>query len=218
MLRPPDNASGVVEMDLGKLWFWYQTTDPDDGLICDGRIIKYVDYPELVEFLNAVQQTGNPRKDIAIPDLRGSFLRGVGGNSAKIGVKQDFAIQKITGSVYFGVDGDSAIFRLDDLQEGALYYSTTITRDYVNNLSVSNNSHANRWHRLYFDSSKVVNSSNETRPLNHAFNIVIGTGRLKKNLKSISLIFFILLYKIYNKLYGGEENCLEHQKVLEEIF
>lgn len=199
MLRPPDNASGIVEMDLGKLWFWYQTYDPEDGLICDGRIIKYVDYPELTEFLNTVQQTGNPRRDIAIPDLRGAFLRGFGGKSGRFGELQDYAVERITGSVYFGVDGDSNIFRHSDLQEGALYYGTTKSRDFEDYLTISNNYSANRWHRLYFDSSKIVKSADETRPLNAAFSIVIGTGRLKKNLKSISRFISIFSSPLYIK-------------------
>lgn len=192
MLRKPDSAArDIIAMNVGRLWFWYETKDPEDGLICNGRLIKYSDYPELVEFLNTVQQTGNPRKDINIPDLRGSFLRGYGGYSGKLGVKQDYAIERMTGSVYFGVDGDSSIFRHSDLQEGVLYYGTTISRDTIDYLTISNNYAANRWHRLHFDSSKMVKSSNETRPTNHAFSIVIGTGRLdKKNFNSFA--YFLL--------------------------
>lgn len=117
MLRAPESAGGdILEAGLGKLMHYYGTNDPKDALICDGRVIKYSDYPELVEHLNTVAQTGNHRGDIAIPDLRGMFLRGVGGNSAKMNTKQGDAIVNITGSVpwetkyFYGSDYRGAFY------------------------------------------------------------------------------------------------------------
>lgn len=170
MLRLPESAGGeILEAGLGKLMHYYGTVDPKDALICDGRIIKYVDYPELVEHLNTVAQTGNPRNDIAIPDLRGMFLRGVGGNSGKMNTVQENAIINITGSAPW----ETKYFYGSDYR-GALYEDGPDTGRGVSAGNDYNNC------RLFFDASRVVPTANEIRPVNVAYNIVIGTGRIGK--------------------------------------
>lgn len=170
MLRLPESAGGeILEAGLGKLMHYYGNTDPKDALICDGRIIKYVDYPELVEHLNTIAQTGNPRKDIAIPDLRGMFLRGVGGNSGKMNAVQGDAIRNITGSHPW----ETRYFYGSDYR-GAFYEAGA---DNGRGISAGND-----WNncRLFLDVSRVVPTAEENRPVNVAYNIVIGTGRIGK--------------------------------------
>lgn len=172
MLRAPESAGGdILEAGLGKLMHYYGTTDPKDALICDGRVIKYTDYPELVEHLNTVAQTGNPRADIAIPDLRGMFLRGVGGNSAKMNTRQEDAIRNIVGKHpwetlrYYGAASRYT---------GAFYESGADNHQGISAGHDRNNA------ELFFDASRVVPTANEVRPVNVAYNIVIGTGRIGK--------------------------------------
>lgn len=206
MLRYPESAGGdILEASLGKIWFYAGETDPTDGLICDGRLIKYTEYPELTEFLNTLMQTGSPRKDINLPDCRGMFLRGYGGLSDKIARVQNDAIKKFTGWFRVTVqhqDKDynkfGGCFRLKNViwrgDNGEGGYRETY--DYE------------------FDPSINTNTAEETRPKNMAFNIVIGTGRIKEKKVSGILSYFYLLFKNIFK-FGGEL-CLECQKVQEE--
>lgn len=185
MLREPESAGGdILKAALGKLYFYAGTVDPIDGLICDGRLIRYSDFPELTEFLNTLYQTGKPRNDINLPDCRGLFLRGFGKNSGKIGEIQNDAMRRFTGWFRSTVqhqshDGDKfgGVFRIKnviyrgDSGEGAVRE----TFDYE------------------FDNSLGTDTADETRPKNMAFNIVIGTGRLIEQKNSG---FFLILLKL----------------------
>ena len=185
MLRKPESAGGdILRAALGKLYFYAGTIDPIDGLICDGRLIKYSEYPELVEFLNTLYQTGKPRNDINLPDCRGLFLRGLGNNSGKLGVIQNDAIKKFTGWFRTTVQHQThdwnkvggafriknVVYRGDDGEGG---YRETF--DYE------------------FDPSLATETADETRPKNMAFNVVIGTGRLIEQKK------LLVLLKLYIK-------------------
>lgn len=176
MLRIPDTVGDdIVLSRVGLLAYYFGTTDPNGALICNGRTIKYSEYPLLVEHLNTVKQTGNPRGDVAIPDLRGYFLRGLGGNSSSIDKEQTDAIRNMTGEAGYG------------LEEGA--FATGVFR--LGRLGVGvPGSHAD-W-SFSFDASRVVPTANENRPLNKAYNIVIFTGVMKK--KSDTILNFIRFY------------------------
>ena len=60
-------------------------SDRDNWLECNGQSISSAVYPELVALVGAT-----------VPDYRGYFLRGVGGNSASLGEKQGDAIKHPT--------------------------------------------------------------------------------------------------------------------------
>lgn len=172
MLRMPESAGGdLLEAAVGKLYFYAGTTDPTDGLICDGRTISYNEFPELTEFLNNMYQTGNPRNDVNLPDCRGVFLRGLGGLSGKMGILQNDAMRRINGSFRVTVqhqtyDGDKV--------DGCFRIKNVVYRGDGGEVS------ARETFDYEFDNNRVVNTAEENRPTNMAFNIVIGTGRLTK--------------------------------------
>lgn len=170
MLRLPEVKTNNEER-VGVIEYYYGTEDPPFALICDGRKIKYQDYPLLVEHLNTVNQTGNPRADVNIPDLRGYFLRGLGGKSEKMNIEQLDAIVNITGKF---PDGDSNSGH-DAHFQGAFYAS------YKEGSKPGKSSidWDNPW--AYFDASRVVRTANEVRPINKAFNIIITHGEKPKN-------------------------------------
>lgn len=189
MLRVPEMPTNNEER-VGVMEYYYGTSDPPFGLICDGRKITYATYPKLTEFLNTVNQTGNPRADINLPDCRGYFLRGLGGNSARMNTEQLDAIVNITGQAPNGDSnsGHDALFR------GAFYVSykagSTAGKSSID------------WDNPmeYFDASRVVRTANEVRPINKAFNVIITHG--EKSTKKIELfltetlhIFIFLILK-----------------------
>lgn len=190
MLRVPEMPTNNEER-VGVMEYYYGTSDPPFGLICDGRKITYATYPKLTEFLNTVNQTGNPRADINLPDCRGYFLRGLGGNSARMNTEQLDAIVNITGQAPNGDSnsGHDALFR------GAFYVSykagSTAGKSSID------------WDNPmeYFDASRVVRTANEVRPINKAFNVIITHGE-KSTKKKIELfltetlhIFIFLILK-----------------------
>ncbi|MDR2821020.1 MAG: phage tail protein, partial [Desulfovibrio sp.] len=75
-------AKGSGGVPVGTVIAWPVVQNPDgfeNWLECNGQSFSPAVYPELSAVLGGAS---------AVPDLRGQFLRGVGGKSAAIGVKQ----------------------------------------------------------------------------------------------------------------------------------
>ena len=108
-------------------------------------------YPELFAFLGG-----------QVPDLRGLFLRGHGGNSAALGVQQSDAIRNITGTLANVQESQqrsayaTGAFRLTtSMTQGHPYYTV------------------NGSYGCDFDASRVVPTANENRPVNQAVRYLI---------------------------------------------
>ena len=87
------------------------------------------------------------------PDLRGRFVRGVGGNSGALGALQEDAIRNITGRLV----GDNEVAHS---ASGAFAFG-----GYTSGYGAENNSVASA---LLFDASLVAPTANENRPVNVA--------------------------------------------------
>ena len=108
-------------------------------------------YPELFAVLG-----GN------VPDLRGLFLRGHGGNSAALGIQQSDAIRNITGTLANVQESQqrsayaTGAFRLTtSMTQGHPYYTV------------------NGSYGCDFDASRVVPTANENRPVNQAVRYLV---------------------------------------------
>lgn len=75
---------------------------PEGYLLCDGSSYLRETYPDLFK---AIKDTYGADDDyhFNVPDFRGMFLRGAGGDSADIGLVQECAVPNIVGS--FSVNG-----------------------------------------------------------------------------------------------------------------
>ena len=94
-----------------------------------------------------------------VPDLRGLFLRGHGGNSAALGVQQGDAIRNITAHFCCTVQGSGdGAFRA--LTFGGAYMGGNETGGHI-----------------YFDASDVVPTAEESRPVNQAVRYLIRARR-----------------------------------------
>lgn len=161
MLRPMKPVSNNAER-VGVMEYYMGDEDPKFGLICDGRVVKWTNYPKLVEHLNAVRQTGNPRADVRIPDCRGYFLRGLGGNSGDLDEVQEDAIVNITGH-FNGNVNDGYNFA------GAFWTDR-------NNWAAPGSDGSWGGGLIRMDVSRVVRTAEEVRPKNKAYNIIIIHG------------------------------------------
>ena len=98
-----------------------------------------------------------------MPDLRGLFLRGQGGNSSDLGLKQGDAIRKISGTIISWVSqgnfrtSATGAFRIGEKAYG-----------------VCDTNVAKYWNAEYiFDSSLQVPVADENRPVNMAVRYLI---------------------------------------------
>ena len=93
-----------------------------------------------------------------VPDLRGLFLRGTGGNAAALGSVQGDAIRNITGWIY----NLTTAYPSDHVTGAFASQVTSYTEAY-------HGSHlARTTHSMYFDASRVVPTAAENRPVNVA--------------------------------------------------
>jgi hypothetical protein len=138
-----DITIAVPTMPIGSVIMWPFSTLPggdveEKWLECNGQSTD--GYPELAAIAGTT-----------VPDYRGYFLRGLGGNSAELGVEQGDAIRNITGK--FG--GESRV-----TMSGALYTTTGGDGGY-NGAGIGPTNGG-------FDASLVVPTADENRPINKA--------------------------------------------------
>lgn len=95
-----------------------------------------------------------------VPDLRGLFLRGHGGNSAALGVRQGDAIRNITGGA-----GYIQFHQNTGGAAGAFYLSGNGGRARINGSEYEP--------YLNFDASRVVPTAEENRPVNTAVRFLV---------------------------------------------
>lgn len=122
---------------VGTIVAYYGTTAPTGWLICDGRSCAGTELAKMI---------GNN-----VPDLRGRFLRMIGGNAAGMGIAQGESIGPHNHSIQ-------------------VYWGDGWSDDHENNQTVST-----RGAGCYSGQTAYTNSagSGENRPINMAFNFII---------------------------------------------
>lgn len=83
------DITAVSIMPIGTVIIWTSATNPKDmdrWLECNGQAVP-ASYSELRSVVGAY-----------VPDYRGMFLRGNGGNSAALGVEQGYAMRDVSSS------------------------------------------------------------------------------------------------------------------------
>lgn len=135
-------------LEVGMVIAWTLATNPSDSYLeCNGQAVDGSKYPKLYALMKNV------------PDYRGVFLRGLGGNSASLGELQGDAIRNITGS--------TGIFTSQGwpTSSGALFTKASSDGD--------DGGRSNEGHIIYFDASRVVPTAEENRPINKAIRYFI---------------------------------------------
>ena len=147
-----NNTDGL---EVGMVIAWTLSSNPSDSYLeCNGQAIDGSKYPKLYALMHNV------------PDYRGMFLRGLGGNSANLGILQGDAIRNITGTMG---GSSSDVAGLWDYGTGVFYqfnqgrYSVYYSKAYFSYVSQG----------MGFDASRVVPVANENRPVNKAVRYFI---------------------------------------------
>ena len=147
-----NNTDGL---EVGMVVAWTLSVNPSDNYLeCNGQAVDSTKYPKLYELMHNT------------PDYRGVFLRGLGGNSAALGITQGDAIRNITGKTYTTNVPTAAGF---EYGTGA-FYIFDLGGQSVDN-SGSYYSYIGKG--LAFDISRVVPTAEENRPVNKAVRYFI---------------------------------------------
>jgi len=148
---------------------------PTGYLLCNGSAVNRQTYSLLFAKIGTTYGEGDGTNTFNLPDLRGKFVRGLGGNSDLLGKTQGDAIRNIQGEV--------------DICHGDNNVTNGVFRD---NGRKSKGRDGNEWysHSVIFDASTVVPTANENRPLNMAMNYLIkasGSDAQNASLEEIRL-------------------------------
>jgi len=129
---------------------YFGDSAPSGFLAMHGQTITSAQYPKLFA-----------RYGSSLPDLRGCFIRGLGGNSDALGVVQGDAIRNITGTFSPGgfIGGLTGVFS----NNGGPAYT-------------SNSGLASDSRLIEFDASTQVPTASENRPRNIAFLYIVKAG------------------------------------------
>jgi hypothetical protein len=144
-----DPEVNISSIPVGTIIAYYGSVSPDGFLACDGNPYDTVTYKKLFELLGSA----------LTPDLRGYFLRGVGGKAGNLGVVQQDAGRRLTGQFAL-IDGGSALatgaFGVQPFQRYHIRAGVTLLSDAAS---------------ITFDSNNIwtaAHTADEFRPLNKA--------------------------------------------------
>lgn len=153
-------------LKVGDIKVSLQTDNHDNWLLCDGQEISRADYPELFKIIGVSFGSGNGTTTFNVPDYRGAFLRGLGGNSeTDFATKQNESLPNITGEFSMGgatgIPNDS--YKIGAFKQGAKEYGSTVW-------TISE-----RCHAMGFDASasNSIYAGSHVTPENYAVNYFI---------------------------------------------
>lgn len=149
-----------VKEKVGVIKFYAGTSAPTGYLFCQGQALSRTTYADLYAIVGTTFGTGDGSTTFNLPDLRGVFIRGLGGNSAALGTIQGDAIRNITGT--FGCDDKAT-----RIATGAFRAEQQWDQDTSASQGDSN------FFKFTFDASRVVPTASENRPVNMAMNYIV---------------------------------------------
>ena len=173
-----DDKTRVIDeykLPIGSIIAMSSDYIPAGYLLCNGAAVNRQNYSLLFAKIGTTYGEGDGTNTFNLPDLRGKFVRGLGGNSDLLGKTQGDAIRNIQGEV--------------DICHGDNNVTNGVFRD---NGRKSRGRDGNEWysHSVIFDASTVVPTANENRPLNMAMNYLIkasGSDAQNASLEEIRL-------------------------------
>lgn len=152
----------VANSPVGAIYWYPVETPPEGTLVCNGGAVSRTAYAELFAVLGIKYGAGDGSTTFNLPDLRGKFVRGTGGNAAALGVAQGDAIRNITG--HMTVCDEKYKYLLGANLSGAFFPDKN--KSGIGTLgSISG---VLETPDILFDSSRVVPTADENRPINVA--------------------------------------------------
>lgn len=137
---------------------FYGNSAPSGFIAVDGRTITSDQYPKLFE-----------RYGSKLPDLRGYSIRGLGGMSGLLGVRQEDAIQNIVGETTY-------LTRNDDTSLGGKGTGAIRIKSYGAESFTGYTDRGGLKYGLDFNASRVVRTAEETRSKTVAFLYIVKAG------------------------------------------
>ena len=163
----------VINAGVGFVLPYYGETAPPGTLACDGSEISREAYKELFAVLGTKAGAGNGSTTFNVPDLRGVFIRGTGGNAAALGVEQTDAIQTASGSFMINSGGLASTYGQHVQDASGSFYLTNGGSYAYSPIAqycqlINETEEQTTGARVFFDASRQIRSAIENRPVNVA--------------------------------------------------
>lgn len=180
-LDEDNNLQKVTEDTITEVGFikpYAGASIPTGYLLCNGAAISRAQYPELFAAIGTTWGAGDGSSTFNIPDLRGYFLRGVGGNSAALAAEQSDAIRNITGYfIDYIFQPEAAIGGQYAPNGGGVFKRGNDINKYGSSTTINSSARQEPTPAvsdgMIFDASTVVSTAVENRPINKAVNYCI---------------------------------------------
>lgn len=178
-------AEEILSGYVGEFKYFGFESVPPHCLACDGSEVSRETYSELFAVFGETFGAGDGATTFNLPDLRGAFLRCIGGNAAELGTAQQDAIRNITGNLGIrpfisptSAEPETLSVFAGTIAPGVFNTSGvhTETGEYAIEWAIqATNSGFPYDHINYvpFDASRVVPTAAEVRPVNYAVNICV---------------------------------------------
>lgn len=158
-----DNANASASVFVGDIKASVQTANHGNWLLCDGSAVSRTDYADLYALIGDNFGDGDGSTTFNLPDYRGKFLRGLGGDSAaNMYTTQAEGLPNIEG--YFNAESGIG-------KSGAFYQSSGTSQK-----ALSSDSGYGTTNQIAFDASKsnsIYGASSHVTPINQAVNYFI---------------------------------------------
>lgn len=160
---------------IGDLKKSLQTTNHGMWLLCNGQAVSRTTYSKLFDLIGVTFGSGDGTTTFNVPDYRGKFLRGFGGDSAaSFAETQSEGLPNITGryNARCLLNTDNGYEAVSD---GAFYKATLAVHQSAAGTDDTTHSAA-----IGFDASQsnsIYGSSQHVTPINQAANIFIFSGK-----------------------------------------
>jgi len=146
---------------IGDIKASLQSANHGNWLICDGQAVSRTTYADLFSLIGTNFGAGDGQTTFNVPDYRGKFLRGLGGDSAvDVYTTQDEGLPNITGEMQLADDRQTSF-------SDAFYLKTEGSSPNSTDSGTMNDK------RLGFDASKsnaIYGASQHVTPVNQAVN------------------------------------------------
>ncbi len=148
------------------------TKDHDNWMICNGREISRSEYSDLFALIGTNFGAGNNVTTFNLPDYRGKFLRGLGGDSGTMYATQAEGLPNITGNWTGSTSPGTTTNNLGFTSANGCYYGDKPG----NQIQHDHSGNSEKPTRMNFDasrSSKIYGASSHVTPVNQAVNYFI---------------------------------------------
>ena len=140
-----------------------QTANHNNWLLCDGQAVSRTEYADLFTLIGTSFGSGDGVNTFNVPDYRGKFLRGLGGNSAAdLYTTQEESLPNITGE----------IAKLPEPYNGWNDGTGALKTTNIGGTAYSGNGNGSNY-KLNFDASlsnSIYGASEHVTPINQAVN------------------------------------------------